>query len=179
MPDISAVPPDFVKWWMIMLAFAVSAGMFGLGTYYSSKKSSGTAEDPVHFKNPVITSPAPIFAEKKGTDAAITAINAKVEAMARENVRAHQATANKLNEQIQGGHNRGVEILRALNEMETRITKGVIDECKEIHKRLNPLEKQVGEHEMSISALNTRCREIWERVCAVWDHVMKSKTGGK
>lgn len=168
-PDISSVPADFVKNFLIMAAFV--AAVYGGRRW--GLKSSGKADDPLHLKQPLEITKAPRYAHKRDTEAAIAALNAKVESMARENLRSHNQTAAKINQVIEGGAQRETNIIKAMGDMEARITSGVLKECKDMHLRINPLAETQREHHAAIAALQKRGEELWAYLGRVWDHVTK------
>lgn len=171
-PDISGVDAGFVKNFLIMSAFLAAMGGVGAFAYSRGKKASGQQDDPVHVHQPLTVTAQPQYAPKEETAAAIRAMNEKIDSMHRENVRQNQRTAEDINRSIQAGAERETKILNAIHESGQGIRAFVLEELKDVHERINPLQERVGKLEEAVKALRKHCDQIWEWVC-------KYLSGGK
>lgn len=155
-PDISSVPAEFVKnWWVMLLAFG------GMWLAYRKGKQ-GTKADPISIEQPLEVR-------------TVKSLDEKIAAIARENLRQHNATAERINKVIQGGEERATTILGALHAMETRMTQATLKEIKDIHERLNPVAQRVEGHHSDIKHINSRYAEVWQSLCKLWDHINLAK----
>ena len=167
--DISSVPADFVKSFLIMMAFMAALGG---GVMWGRRGSKGS---PLHVEQPVsvdaTVSHAPVYAHHSELEK----LRQHIDAVARENLRQHQTAAGQLQDVITAGHDRQTTILSALGQMETRMSALLSKETKEITDRLNPLCEKVASHCALIKWIQTRLIEIWDGLTARIESVSKSQ----
>lgn len=171
--DISSVPADFVKYFAIMLAFVA-------GLYLAHRKgtqATGTKEEPVNVAQPLEVKRSAEYAHKNETQSELKKLDDKMEAMARENLRQHNTQGGKLADVITAGAERENTILRAIHDMEHRVTTAMLKEMKDIHERLNPIGEAVNGHAATIKAHESRLAEMWQWINKLWEHVTKRKGG--
>lgn len=145
--DIGDVPADFVKNFMLMLAFVGGLS----GAWWLGRR--GTKGQPVEIGQPVSVDASvthtPVYARQDE----VVAIRADIERRTRENLRQHQETAKQLDELKKAGNDRMQALLGALHEMENRMTAATLKELKDIHTRLNPVAEKVAAHEQAIGMI--------------------------
>lgn len=163
--DISGIPAEFVKNFIHMML--VLSGLGG-GIWLSRR---GTKKDPLSIEQPLAVDAsikhAPEFARKTDVDK----LRADMEARTRENLRQHEEHSFRLGEIISAGHERQEKILKALADMETRMTTATLKELKDIHERLNPMGERVAAHEQAIKGLDDRIKHLWEMIQQLWSRV--------
>lgn len=159
-PNINEVPADFVKNFILMLAFVAGAGGVGFFCYHRGRKQSGSATEPVHVAQPLEVKRHKEYAHKDDMDSEFARMREQITSMSRENIRQHRVSEDKLQALLSAGSKRGEDIMAALHNMETRIVKTTLGELKDIHQRINPIERQLGEHEGKIKSLTTAIAEI-------------------
>lgn len=147
--DLGDTPADFVKWFVVM-------GSFLLSNWIMLRRAQGTKESPVHVQTPLEVSEKPQYADKAEMERELRDIESKVEAMARENLRAHNAVQQQVQQVMSQGEQRAEKILKALHEMEGRITTATLKEIKDLHQRINPLSAESAAHSASIRAIEAR-----------------------
>lgn len=169
--DISTVPADFVKYFIMM---CLALGGMWLA-HRRGSQASGSKSEPVNIAQPLNVdanvSHAPVYAHKTEVDA----IKADIERRTRENLRQHEDTGKQLAAVIEAGSTRLQAMLTALHEMETRMTKATLTEMRGLHERLNPVAERVTAHEASLESHNTRLAELWQWICKIWEHIPKTK----
>lgn len=168
---VSGVPAEFVKYFIMMV-------MAGAGMWYAHKRgmqASGTKADPLSIAQPLDVRAVPDHAIKGDTQNELKSLDDKITASARENLRQHNATAERIHQISKAGEDRSAVILKALHEMETRMTTATLREIKDIHERLNPVAESVRGHEESIKHLNTRVAEVWAWVCKLSEQLITLK----
>jgi hypothetical protein len=166
-PDVSGVPAEFVKYFVMMC-------MAGAGMWYAHKRgmqANGTKSDPVSIAQPLDVRTVPDHAIKGDTREELKSLDEKITASARENLRQHNATAERINQVIKAGEDRMSTFLNALHAMESRMTTATLKEIKDIHERLNPVAEKVQGHHESIKHLNTRVAELWTWICKIFDQL--------
>lgn len=165
--DISTVPADFVKHFMIMAAFLAGMG----GAWWWGKR--GTKGQPMEIGQPVSVDAsvthAPVYAQRAEVDA----IKTDIERRTRENLRQHEETARVIGELRQAGNDRMQTLLKALAEMETRMTRATLDELKDIHTRLNPVAEMSASHTATLKSLEGRISHLWEMIQQLWAQVFR------
>jgi hypothetical protein len=165
--DISSVPADFVKNFLIMLAFVFGGS---LGVLFARK---GTKKDPLSIEQPLSVDASVTHAPEFARQTALDKLRADMEARTRENLRQHDEHSSRLAEIITAGHERQERILSALSEMETRMTQATLKELKDIHQRLNPLAESTAGHAQAIKGLDDRIKHLWEMIQALWSQVFR------
>lgn len=164
-PDISGVPADFVKYFMIMLGFVLA--LYG-GMTIGRK---GTKGNPLHLEQPVSVdanvSHAPVYAHQS----ALEKLRADMESRTRENLRQHEDDAKQLTAVIEAGNQRLQQMLTALHEMETRMTNATLKEIRTLHERINPIAEASASHKSDITAINARIQHLWEMIQSLWSQV--------
>lgn len=167
LPDISTVPSDQVKWFVMLAGWA----LVGWLLIRRSKAPSGGRDEPLHLGQPVEVKQAAEYASKGETAKAIQTLNQQMDNMARENLRQHNSAGDKiakrLDEVLRAGADREQKLLKEFHEMELRIGKQVIEQAEKIHLRINPIEAQVSEHKGAISALKDKLASIWDQITGV------------
>ena len=165
--DISSVPADFVKNFIIMFGFVT----IGAGAYMFGRR--GSKGNPMHLEQPVSVdanvSHAPVYAHQVAVDK----LRSDMEARTRENLRQHEDSAKQLATVIEAGNQRQLTILNALTEMEQRMTRSFLDELKDIHERLNPLSEQTASNKTAIEGIQGRLQHLWEMIQSLWSHVFR------
>ncbi len=124
--DISSVPAEFVKYFLIMM-------MFAGGLYLAHRKgmqASGTKAEPVNIAQPLEVKQQAQYAHR-----------ADVEHMKKEVQRIMEA-----------GDERRVEIIEAINESERR----TLVELRELHQRLNPVAEACKAHAAVLQQIEHR-----------------------
>lgn len=169
--SISAVPADFVKYFMMMTVF-VSGLYFA---HRSGTRSSGTAADPLHLKTPLDVREVPPFADKELTETSLSKIEQTIAAMARENLRQHHATAHQVAEIIKIGEARAERILSGLADTEQRMMSKLITEIKDVHNRINPLGEKVAAHKLAVDWLKTHLASLFESLTARLEKIIQSQ----
>lgn len=147
--DLDGTPAEFVKWALVFVSFLIS-------NWVMLRKAQGTKADPVHVQSPLEISQAPRWAEKAEMEKELRDIEGKVEAMARENLRAHNNVQSQVQELMKQGQKRAETILQAMHDMETRISSATLKEVKDLHQRVNPLSEEVAGNSASIRAIEAR-----------------------
>lgn len=114
--DISHVPPDFVKWFMVMFFALLSAVGTGFVAYRKGKQASGTSDEPVNIKSPITIKKMASYAHKRDLEKLAKAV-AKASA---------------------AGEERRVEIIHVIHEMEQRIGRDMkpVAEMVMVHEAL-------------------------------------------
>lgn len=165
--DISSVPAEFVKNFLIMFAFCT----VGAGAYIFGRR--GSKGSPMHIEQPVsvdaTVSHAPVYAHHSELDA----IKQDIERRSRENLRQHQDHRDQLAEVIAAGNDRLQSMLTALHEMETRMTTATLSEIRGLHERINPLESLSASNKTAIEGLQGRMQHLWEMIQSLWAHVFR------
>lgn len=182
--DISIVPPEFIKYFLITLGWLITVGGAAFAAHRRAKRVAGTKDEPVHMAQPVavnvegdvVVKQNPEYAHKKEVAKELEGLEQRMEAMARENLRQHQATAAQLNASIQEGAKREGKILTALHEMEQRMTAATLKEMQAIHVRLNPVAEKTEAHATAIKNLEGRCSELWQQITKLWENLTHPKT---
>ena len=163
--DISSVSPDFVKSFMIMLAFVTTLGG---GVYFGRRGSQGS---PMHVAQPIgitaTVTPAPVYAQQSALDA----VKSDIERRTRENLRQHEENSKHLATALEAGNERLQSMLTALHDMETRMTKATLSEIRSLHERINPLGEMAASHKSEIKGLNDRIQHLWEMIQSLWTQV--------
>lgn len=166
-PDIGGVPSDFVKYFMMMTAFVVA----GVGGVFWGKR--GSKGSPFHIEQPIGVkgelSQAPVYAQQSALDK----LRADVEARTRENLRQHEESSRQVAHLIESGNERLQSMLKALHEMETRMTSATINEVRGLHERINPLEAASSSHKAEIAGLRERLTHIWEMIQSLYSQVFR------
>lgn len=165
--DISSVPADFVKNFLIMLAF------MGGGVVIGRLVRLGGKRDPLNIEQPLSVDASVTHAPEFARQAALDKLRADMEARTRENLRQHEEHSSRLAEIIAAGHERQEKILSALSDMETRMTSATLKELKDIHARLNPMGENVAAHGQAIKGIDDRLKHLWEMVQALWTQVFR------
>jgi len=165
--DISGVPADFVKNFLIMFAFCtVGAGAFIFGR-------RGSKGSPLHVEQPVSVdanvSHAPVYAQKSELEA----LRKDIETRTRENLRQHEESAKQLAAVIEAGNHRLQSMLTALHEMETRMTTATLSEIRGLHERINPLASEVASNSTAIQGIKDRLNHLWEMIQSLWAQVFR------
>jgi hypothetical protein len=155
-PDISGVPADFVKSFLIMTAFLA---VLGGGVIWGRRGSKG---NPISLESPVSVEatikPAEIYAQQHELEK----IQKHIDALTRENLREHEAVRKQVADSITAGSDRMERILTELSAMEGRMTKAMLHEVKDLHNRVNPLAEKVAAHETLLSWIQARLLAIWD-----------------
>lgn len=124
--DISAVPADFVKYFVMMCAA-------GLGMWYTHKRgmrASGTRSDPVSIAQPLEIQHKARYAHKEEVEK----VNLEVKRI------------------IEAGDERQEKIIEAIGNSERRL----LSEVKDLHVRLNPVAEASKEHAALLDQINHR-----------------------
>lgn len=166
-PDISSVPADFVKSFLIMLAFVAALGGGVMLGRRGSKGSPISLESPVSVDANV--SHAPVYAHASSLEK----MRADMEARTRENMRQHEESAKQVAAVIEAGNQRLQSMLSALHDMETRITTATITEVRSLHERINPIAEASASHRADIKGLNDRLQHLWEMIQSLWTQVFR------
>ena len=124
--NISGVPADFVKYFMMML---IGLGGLWLG-YRKGQTSKGTRDDPMHIDQPLKITKKPVYAHKEEVDALRDAL----------------AVA------LDKGNERRVEIISTIHAAERR----TIGEMKDLHQRLNPIAEGFQSHAAMLKQIDAR-----------------------
>lgn len=165
--DISSVPADFVKNFLIMFAFCT----VGAGAYIFGRR--GSAGSPMHIEQPVSVdanvSHAPVYAHKSELDA----IKKDIENRSRENLRQHEDNRDQLAAVIAAGNDRLQSMLTALHDMESRMTTATLSEIRSLHERINPLAEKVSANEQALQGTKDRIQHLWEMIQQLWSHVFR------
>lgn len=154
--DISKVDPFFVKDFMTMTAFCLGVLALAGGGYLLGKK--GTKGNPVSVDATVSETPT------HAPQSAVDDLRATIASMARENLREHNAHRDAIAELIKAGSHRETNILKAIHELRTTVTRETLDELKDIHQRLNPLESAVAGLKEAVEGLKSSVATLWQRV---------------
>lgn len=166
--DISGVPAEYVKNFMIMFGFIAALGG---GVIWGRRGSKG---NPIHVEQPVdvnaTVTHAPIYAHKSELEA----VKADIEHRTRENLRAQTEAAKTLSALLEAGSKREQTIISALHDMEQRMVRSMIDEVKGIHQRINPMEKEISGNSKDIESIKARLANLWEMIQQLWQRVFKS-----
>lgn len=168
---LSDVPSEFLKWFVVTAVAFVTLGISVYVAYRKGQGVSGTKAEPVNIAQPLDVRPVPEHAIKGDTRDELRSLDEKITASARENLRQHHATAERMSQIVKAGEERASTILKALHEMETRMTTATLKEIKDVHGRVNPLAERVQGHHESIKHLNTRVAELWEWICKIFDQL--------
>jgi DNA repair exonuclease SbcCD ATPase subunit len=147
--DLGDTPADFVKWGLVLISFLIS-------NYVMLRRAQGTRESPVHVQSPLEVQEKVQYADKAEMERELRDIESKVESMARENLRAHNAVQQQVQNVMSKGEERAERILKALHDMETRLTTATLAEIKDLHQRINPLSGKVEAHSASLRAIEAR-----------------------
>lgn len=169
--DIGGVPADFVKYFIMML---MALGGMWLA-HRKGMQASGTKADPLSIAQPLDVRTVKDPAIKEETWDELRRLDENIVSITRENLRQHEATAKRINEVIHAGEGRAATILGALHAMETRMTEATLKEIKDIHVRLNPLAERVQGHREAIKRIDSRCAELWEWICKIFDQINLGK----
>lgn len=154
--DISGVPPVFVKDYMTMTGFVLGMAALAGGGYMLGKK--GTKNNPLNVDATVSETPA------HAPQSAVDELRANMAALARENLREHNAHREAIARLIESGNQRETNILRAIHELQTTVTRETLDELKDIHERLNPLEAMVAALKEAVDSIKINVATLWQRV---------------
>lgn len=127
--DISAVPAEFVKYFIMM----VLALGWAHSKYRQSQKPNGSKDEPVSIAQPLEIKHTPRYAHKDEVE--------HIKAIVAENTKA--------------GDERRVEILNAITGTERRL----LTEVKDLHVRLNPVAEGFKAHEATLKQINHRLTE--------------------
>lgn len=179
--DISSVPAEFVKYFMMMLAFVG-------GLYYAHRKgkqASGTKDEPLNISQPLEIKKRTEYALKEETSSDLAKLETTLTAMNRESVRQAQHTSEQINDVIKAGADRENKILAAVHDMEKRFTSLVLVEVKALHERMNPVSESVAEqkaalkgHADRISNLERNFNDSVQRLHQRFDDLMKRSLKG-
>lgn len=164
---IGGVPADFVKYFIMMV-------MAGAGMWFAHRKgqqASGTKAEPVNIAQPLDVRTVAEHAVKGETRDELKSLDQKIASIARENLRQHNDTAERINAIIKAGEERASTILGALHAMENRMTTATLGEIKDVYQSLNPLAVKVEGHQEAIKRIDARCAEIWTWICKIFDHL--------
>jgi hypothetical protein len=172
---IDSVSPDFVKSFLIMLAFIATLGGGSAAAFVVGKKSAGTAADPVHLKTPLDVREVLPYADKQLTESALTKIEQTIASMARENLRQHHATAHQVAEIIKVGEKRAERILSGLADTEQRMMTKLIEEIKDVHNRINPLGEKVAAHKLAVDWIKTQLASVMESLTQRLEKIIQSQ----
>lgn len=156
--DISGVRSDFVKDFMIMTAYVLGLGALAGGGYLLGKK--GTKGNPVSVDATVSETPT------HAPQSAVDELRANMAAFARENLREHNAHRDAIAKLIDSGNQRETNILRAIHDLQNTVTRETLDELKDIHERLNPLEAMCAALKEAVDNLKVNVATMWQRVFA-------------
>lgn len=166
-PDIGGVPADFVKSFLIMMAFM---GALGGGVIWGRRGSKGS---PMHIEQPVsvdaTVSHAPVYAHQTSLEK----LRADMESRTRENLRQHEENSKHLTAALEAGNERLQSMLTALHEMETRMTTATLSEIRGLHERINPLSEMSASNKTAIDGLQGRMQHLWEMIQQLWAHVFR------
>jgi hypothetical protein len=168
--DISSVPADYVKNFLIM------AGFFAALTFGHVWGRKGRREDPVHIHQPLKVRKDTEYALKEETAHELKSLDERIESMARENLRAHSAAQQSLAKVIEAGEHRSAKILSALHDMEQRMTASMIAEVKDVHNRINPIAEKLAAHDGLIDWIQTRLTAIWDGLMSHVDRLSKNQS---
>lgn len=165
--DISGVPAEFVKNFIVMLVFVFG----GFGGWTLARR--GTKQNPLSIETPLSVDATVSHAPEYARQAALEKLRADMEARTRESLKQHEQHSARLTEVIEAGQARSEKILAALADMETRMTSATLRELKDIHERLNPIAENVAGHAQAIKGLDDRIKHLWEMVQALWSQVFR------
>lgn len=154
--DISGVAPDFVKQFMVMLAYVLGLSALAGGGYLLGKK--GTKGNPLNVDATVSETPT------HAPQSAVDELRASMAAMARENLREHNAHRDAIAKLIESGSQREMNILGAIHDLKNTVTRETLDELKDIHERLNPLEAACAALKEAVDNLKVNVATLWQRV---------------
>lgn len=157
---ISSVPDWFVKYFVMMAAFFGGLWL----AYRRGQRVSGTREEPINIAQPLAVSvdtevkvrQAQEWASKSEVAQELASLEQRMEAMGRENLRQHNATAKQIADLLKAGADRRAEILQALHGSEQRTQGTVLQEARRIHERLNPVAEGVTAHESALQQIHQR-----------------------
>lgn len=169
--DLSSVPPDFLKWFIVCCATLLTAAVSAYLAYRKGMQATGTKSDPVNIAQPLDVRQVGQYADKKETMDEIKKLERTIEAMGRENLRQNQHEAAQIQEVINAGAESEKRMLGGMHDMEHRMTKIIIAEMKTIHERLNPLSVSVGEHGEAIKGMEKRIADLWDHMKQLWARV--------
>lgn len=163
--DISSVPAEFVKNFLIMFAFCT----VGAGAYIFGRR--GSKGNPLHIEQPLgvdaTVTHAPVYAHQTALDK----LRADMESRTRENLRQHEENSKHLTAALEAGNERLQSMLTALHDMETRMTTATVTEIAKLHVRINPLGEMLAGHKSEIKGLNDRMQHLWEMIQSLWAQV--------
>lgn len=165
--DISGVPAEFVKNFMVMLAF-----VFGIGGGILLSRR-GTKHDPLSIEQPLSVDATVNHPPEYARQTQLDKLRADMEARIRESLKQHEQHSARLTEVIEAGQARSEKILAALADMETRMTSATLRELKDIHERLNPIAENVAGHAQAIKGLDDRIKHLWEMIQTLWAQVFR------
>ncbi len=129
MNDISSVPAEFIKYFIILATFLA-------GNYLMLRKAGGRREDPVHIKTPIETKRQPTYAEKKDVDEKLGAVNArleKIEERFRQDCRQLTEDGNRRMEKIT------IEIHKMKDELGEKLDKSL----QQTYQRINGQDRRI------------------------------------
>ncbi|MBB5033158.1 hypothetical protein [Prosthecobacter vanneervenii] len=176
--DISSVPADFVKYFMIMVGFVIT----GLLAYRKGTAAKGTKDEPLNVAQPLEVKKRTEYARKEETQSELDKLENTLNAMNRESVRQAQHTSEELASVAKAGAEREGRLMQAVHDMEKRFTQLMINEVKGLHDRLNPVSESVAGHKASLAGHETRLASLERtlndnvsRLHQRFDDLMKSK----
>jgi|GEM_PF-6707348 len=169
--DLSSVPPEFLKWFLVCLAGLLGIALSAYVAYRKGTQASGTKSDPVNIAQPLDVRQVGQYADKQETMNEIKKLERTIEAMGRENLRQNQQEAAQIQAVIAAGADSEKRMMGGMHDMENRMTKTILAEMKTIHERLNPLSVSVGEHGESIKGMERRISDLWDQMKQLWGRV--------
>ncbi|MFZ2279869.1 MAG: hypothetical protein WAW39_18875 [Prosthecobacter sp.] len=128
--DISAVPPEFVKWFMVMLFALIAAAGTGFVAYRKGRQANGSKDEPVNIAQPLEIKHTTRYAHKDDVEK----VNLEVKRI------------------IDAGDERQEKIIDAIGEAERRL----MTEVKDLHIRLNPVAAASSAHAALLEQINHR-----------------------
>lgn len=158
--DISSVPADFVKYFMIMLAFCGGMGITGFLAYRKGTSAKGTKDEPLNIQQPLEIKKRTEYAPKEETATELAKLEGTLTAMNRENVRQAQHTSEAIQGIIQAGSDREGRLMKSFHDMEQRFTSMVMREMNTMHERLNPVGESVAGHTASLEGHEKRLSNL-------------------
>ncbi|MCF7785576.1 MAG: hypothetical protein K9N47_05605 [Prosthecobacter sp.] len=124
--DISSVPAEFVKYFIMMVAFI--AGLYI--AHRKGKQANGSKDEPLNIEQPLEVKKAPRYAHKEEVEK----VNLEVRRI------------------IQAGDERQGKIIEAIGQSERRL----LVEVKDLHIRLNPVAAASSAHAALLEQINHR-----------------------
>lgn len=156
-PDISGVPADFVKNFMIMLGFALA--LWG-GRVWGRR---GRAEDPVHLHQPLVVQANDEVVRKSE----LALLKTDFENFRAENQAQHQAAAlagqqrvTALSEVLDEETS---EIVERVEKLREGLTEKLDREFRLLHEKISQQGERVAAHNVEIPNIKERLEDLTER----------------